>query len=104
MNSISTTRRVLAVMAVTTALCADQAAMASPAARPQPVEFAQLASRLVTRLAQNFQRTLPAVIREPARQQRFAPIAATSDVSATAIAAPHASLSPFQFRLPPPAV
>jgi hypothetical protein len=104
MNSISTTKRVLAVLAVTTALCADQAVTVAPAARAQGVEFGQLASRLVTRLARNFRRTLPAAIREPAREQRSPDPESALFAVADFPSAGHAPISPFQFRLPPPAV
>ena len=40
-------RQVLAVLAVTTALCADQVTAAAPTLRPQ---VAELAGRIVTRL------------------------------------------------------
>jgi hypothetical protein len=102
MSSISTTRRVLAVMAVTTALCADQAAMASPAGRDQGVEIGQLASRLVSRLAQNFRRAMPAVLREPVRQPNPADPSAPVIAPAVPLSVVRAPLSPFQFRLPPP--
>jgi hypothetical protein len=104
MNSTSTTKRILAVMVVTTALCADQAAMASIAPCPQSVEIAQLASRLVSRLARNFQGTLPAVIRQPLRQQIGADRSTPCFSVAHAVAVAHTPLSPFQFRLPPPLV
>jgi hypothetical protein len=100
--TISTTRRVLAVVAMTTALCADQAAIAAPAARPHGTEIAQIASRLVSRLAQNFRRVMPAAFSAPARQHCFADLVAPAFSHASPRSPAHAPLSPFQFRLPPP--
>ena len=102
MRSISTTKHVLAVVAVTTALCADQAVVAAPAARPQAVEIGQIASRLVSRLAQNFRQVMPSALRERACRDHFAE-PAQARVACTATASVrHVVFSPFQFRLPPP--
>ena len=101
MSSISTTRRVLAVMAVTTALCADRVAVVSPG-RPQRVEISQIASRLVSRLAQNFRRVIPAAFPEPTRQQGIADPVAPQFAAGSPVSLAHPPLSPFQFRLPPP--
>ncbi len=92
------------MLAVTTALCADHAAQAAPATRTQAIEFGQIASRLVIRLAQNFRRTLPAAISEPAREQRSIDTAFTAFVISDIACSTHAPVSPFQFRLPPPIV
>lgn len=102
MSSISTTRRVLAVMAVTTALCADRAAMAQASARPERAEIAQLASRIVNRLAQNFKRVMPAALRAPVRQQQATDVTNGGVFEAASAPVLHRPLSPFQFRLPPP--
>ena len=72
MSSISNTRRVLAVVAVTTALCADHAAIGASNARPQATEIANIAARVVTRLTENLRRVMPGVIQQPARQSAFA--------------------------------
>jgi hypothetical protein len=104
MASISTTRRVLAVMAVTTALCADQVAVASAAARPERTEIGQIASRIVNRLAQNFKRVMPAALRDPVRQQQPAALVVVRGVNVDSAPLSHPPLSPFEFRLPPPGV
>ena len=98
---MSKTRHILAVVAMTTALCADQAVSAAPAARPQ---VGEMAARLVERLSRPFRQTVATVVRAPDRQarpqvalERFEP------APAPAVAA-HCDLSPFQFRLPPPAI
>lgn len=96
---MSRTRQILAVVAVTTALCADHVASAAPAQRG-PV--AEMAGRLVTRLTQTFRRVVPSAVRSPVRQPRLA--AQTSPLAvASAPASPvRQPFSPFQFRLPPP--
>ena len=95
------TRQVLAVVAVTTALCADRVAHAAPAARTQTIE---LAGRLVMRLAQRMRRIVAAVrpwqerLRGsalPTRRPALVPVPAT---------VARRPISPFQFRLPPPRV
>ena len=96
---MSKARQIFAVMAVTTALCADHVASAAPAQR-SPV--AEMAGRLVTRLTQTFRRVVPSAVRSPVRQQRLA-----AQTSPLAVASAQASpvrqpFSPFQFRLPPP--
>jgi hypothetical protein len=95
------TRRVLAVMAVTTALCADQVAVAAPA-RAQRTEIGQMASRLVSRLTQSLRQGMPSVLAQPARQQRPAAKPARQIAATTPLSVGHALSSPFQFRLPPP--
>src|SRR4051794_28687768 len=52
------TRQVLAVVAVTTALCADRVAQAAPVAHTQTIE---LAGRLVMRLAQRLRRVVASI-------------------------------------------
>jgi hypothetical protein len=96
------TRRVLAVMAVTTALCADQVAVAAPAVRPQRVEIGQMASRLVGRLTRSLRQGMPDAIVQPARQQRPAARPMQQAAAATPLSVGHAPGCPFQFRLPPP--
>ena len=102
MQTISTTRRVLAVVAVTTALCADQAAMSAPATRQEPGEIALMASRLVTRLAQNLRRAMPVILRQSARPALATGTADLLSPAAEPDGPVFAGLSPFQFRLPPP--
>jgi hypothetical protein len=99
---ISGRRRILAVVVVTTALCADQGAIAAPAARPQPAEIGSIAQRFVGRLTENLRRVIPAARRGEApcvginssQTSILAPIAA--------LPAAHRPIAPFQFRLPPP--
>ena len=89
------------MVAVTTALCADRAAVAGPAARVARPQVSELASRLVSRLSQSFRRVVASALSAPlrraaagrTRQQRLCPAVAV---------VPHRPLSPFQFRLPPP--
>jgi len=102
MSSISNTRRVLAVVAVTTALCADQAAIGASNARPQATEIANIAARVVTRLTENLRRVMPGVIQQPARQSAFAEQTLPETIMPASMPVAHVLVSPFQFRLPPP--
>jgi hypothetical protein len=96
---MSRARHILAVVAVTTALCADQVIAAAPMARPQ---VADMAARLVTRLSQTFRRTVPNAVR-PAVRSRYVPSEAAAPViQPDTLLALNCELSPFQFRLPPP--
>ncbi|HWE03228.1 MAG TPA: hypothetical protein VG326_12535 [Tepidisphaeraceae bacterium] len=103
MSSISNTKRVLAVVAVATALCADQAAIAANNARPQATEIADMAARVVNRLTQNLRRVMPGAIDEPARQQVFAEQSQRRIIIPASMPVAHVFANPFQFRLPPPA-
>jgi hypothetical protein len=92
-------RHILAVVAVTTALCAGQLAVAAPAPKA-PV--AEMAARLVVRLSETFSRAAPANVRPAVRFER-------TDSQPRSPQPAHAqqvvlsySLSPFHFRLPPP--
>jgi|SRR5882724_12971008 len=94
-------RHILAVVAVTTALCADRVVSAAPLPRT-PV--AEMAARLVIRLSESFSRTAPSDVRPEVRCQ-------TADAQPYARPAPaerpplaRTPLSPFEFRLPPPAL
>jgi hypothetical protein len=106
------TRQVLAVVVVTTALCADHVASAASAAR-EPVgaigrvsEVADLASglagRFVTRLSRSFGRSVPAIVSVQFRQPRPAVVAAIIGPSDQTATVEPQSFTPFQFRLPPP--
>jgi len=106
------TRQVLAVVVVTTALCADHVATATAAAR-EPIgaigrvsEVADLASglagRFVTRLSQSFQRSVPAIVAVQTRQPRPAILVAIPVPSYPAANVQPQAFTPFQFRLPPP--
>lgn len=87
------------MLAVTTALCADQVAVAAPALRPQ---VAELAGRIVTKLAHSFRQTVTAELPVHSRQRvtLVRPGVASRDTGARHVA--HRAVSPFQFRLPPP--
>jgi hypothetical protein len=90
-----TTRQVIAVMVVATALCADRAVASAPHARVQPSR--SFASRLATSLRQ----TVPPSVRlQPVRtleSVRSFPLPIGEAASGV-----RSELSPFQFRLPPP--
>jgi hypothetical protein len=99
-----TRRKILAVMLVATALCADRG-LASTPARPQAVVPAgSRAGRLIDRLSRGLSRsvsvTLPRQDRRPAEQVATPPAAPVDRLSNAA----HRPVSPFQFRLPPPVV
>ena len=88
-------------MTVTTALCADQVAVAAPSMRPQ---VAQLAGRIVTRLTRSFRQVVTVELPVHARQRWNEPSRVEVPAAAPASDVPHRSVSPFQFRLPPPAL
>jgi hypothetical protein len=82
-----------------TAVCADRAAAAAPALRP---EVGQLAERLVNRLSASFSRVVPSV-KMVAERQQDGVFAANRSLPASWSAPAHPqAVSPFQFRLPPP--
>jgi hypothetical protein len=93
----------LVVVAMTTALCADQIVVAAPSAQPRPVEIAQMAQRLVSRLSENLRNTVPAATLCQARSEvRQANPASPAIAWETPASVQHIPASPFQFRLPPP--
>ena len=95
------TRQVLAVVAVTTALCADRAVVeAAPVARTQTIE---LAGRLVMHLARRLRRVVAAMRPWQERLRGVLQVRRPSLAPALAFVAPR-QISPFQFRLPPPTV
>jgi len=106
------TRQVLAVVVVTTALCANHVASAAAVAREpmgaigRVAEVADLASglagRFVTRLSQSFQRSVPAIAAVQSRQPRPALVATVRPPQNLAANVQPQSFTPFQFRLPPP--
>ena len=98
------TRQLLAVVAVTAALCADQVVAAAPANRTEAGQAASLASRFVNRLSQSFRRTVAAALPRPAAEA-VGPVCPGVRRLPNALQAPvlHPTLSPFEFRLPPPA-
>jgi hypothetical protein len=95
------TRQVLLALTVTTALCADQVAVAAPTLRPQVVE---LAGRIVNRLTRSFRQSVTVELPVHARQRSGALSAPELCALTPASDVPHRSISPFQFRLPPPAL
>jgi hypothetical protein len=98
------TRQVLAVVVVTTALCADRAAAAAPLAGPEAVQVTGLnfAGRLVSRLSQTFRRVIPNSAPLEARQPRPAAPAHPERLADQSLHVQPPPISPFQFRLPPP--
>jgi hypothetical protein len=91
-------------MAVTAALCADQVTAAVPVARPQSGQVAALAGRFVNRLTQSFRRSVAARLPQAVRRTTIAAALPPTSVAGEPVVALHRPLSPFQFRLPPPAV
>ncbi|HSZ59505.1 MAG TPA: hypothetical protein VK797_27925 [Tepidisphaeraceae bacterium] len=95
----SRSRHILAVVAVMTALCADRAVSAAPVSRT-PV--AEMAARLVIRLSESFSRVAPASICPELRLD----LSGREGQAPAFVPQPsivhHLSLSPFEFRLPPP--
>ena len=91
------------MLAVTTALCADQVTAAAPTVRP---EVGTLAGRIVTRLTQSFGRTVAGTNQVLPRQRTLSGRASapTPPAPVVAPAIRPIPLSPFQFRLPPPAL
>jgi hypothetical protein len=92
-------RHILAVLAVTAALCADQLASATPVPKTPVIE---IAARLVVRLSESFPKTVARDIRPEIRPHCFeiTPTATATPIAEAIIA--HQTASPFQFRLPPP--
>jgi hypothetical protein len=91
----------LAATLLAASFCADHAMAATPALRPEVV---QLAEKLVNRLSESFSRTAVSIVIFPRRQTigDIAPVM-TEQPSGAQPVSPH-PLSPFEFRLPPPAV
>jgi len=94
-------RHILAVLAVTAALCADQLASAAPLPKAPVVE---IAARLVIRLSESFPRTVARDVRTEIRSERINPATAVVHASVTGVVVAHRAVSPFQFRLPPPSL
>jgi len=93
----------IAVMVVTTALCADRTAVADVAPVQRPVPSTGIARTLAAKLTSSFQQAVTPV--------RFAPAQSNESISAPRLPIretargfrPHLG-TPFQFRLPPPAL
>ena len=92
------TRYAIAMTAVmAAALCADRALAVAPQVRPQS---GSVASRVMNRLSQSLRRAVPSVKVVEARRDGDA-IHSTIIAPEPVLVQPP-SLSPFQFRLPPP--
>src|SRR5947209_683864 len=97
------TKQVLAVMLVATAMCADRG-LAAPAGRA-PIEVpavkASSTSRWIDKLSRGFSRSVAVVLpRQDDQAGRFATVVKLS--AAPSLMNPvHLPVSPFQFRLPP---
>jgi hypothetical protein len=96
------TRQVLAVMVVTTALCADRAAAAAPVVVGSTSAKPTLAGRLVNRLSRTFRQVVPSAAPVQARQVTVAPTAMAPLLADQSLGVQSPPISPFQFRLPPP--
>src|SRR3954452_24155995 len=94
-------RHILAVLAVTAALCADQLASAAPLPRAPVVE---IAARLVIRLSESFPKTVARDVRTEIRSEGINPATAVVHASVAEVVVAHRAVSPFQFRLPPPSL
>ena len=88
-------------LTVTTALCADQVAAAAPTLRPQ---VATLAGQIVTRITRSFSESVTVVLPVHARRSDGHPSRPELSVVSCRDDLPHRPVSPFQFRLPPPAL
>ena len=95
------TRQVLLALTVTTALCADQVAAAAPTLRPQ---VANLAGQIVTRITRSFSESVTVELPVHARRSDSHPSQPALSAAPSADGVPHCPVSPFQFRLPPPAL
>jgi hypothetical protein len=93
-------RQALAVALVATALVADRPAVAAPVERAQPES---VATKLVEHLSVTFRQIAPAV-RLDEVQHVEVPVLAQTVPSQSQLAYVQQTLSPFQFRLPPPAL
>jgi hypothetical protein len=96
------TRGFLVLMAMTTALCADQMAVAAPTSGPRAIEIGQIAQRVVSRLSESFRETVPTALHEPRQPAAPQTPAAIKRATAPIAVVAHQPSSPFQFRLPPP--
>jgi hypothetical protein len=94
-------RHILAVLAVTAALCADQLASAAPLPKAPVVE---IAARLVIRLSESFPRAVARDVRPQVRSERFEASAEVAPAPMAEAVVAHRNVSPFQFRLPPPSL
>jgi hypothetical protein len=93
-------RQALAVALVATALCADRPAVAAPVERSQPDS---VATKLVEQLSMTFRRMAPAVRFDEVHHGEV-PVLTAPGRTEPQRPLVQQSLSPFQFRLPPPAL
>jgi hypothetical protein len=93
-------RQALAVALVATALCADRPAVAAPAERAQP---GSVATKLVEHLSVSFRRMAPAVRFDEVHHGEVPAVIAPAKIERQLVRIQQ-TLSPFQFRLPPPAL
>lgn len=94
-------KHIVAVMVVATAaLCADRAVAAAPVqSRPA---VADLARQLATKLSVNLRRVVPAIRMSYSTYVAFSTPCDVRFVDTTPPISHGLTLSPFQFRLPPP--
>ena len=92
----------IAVMVVTTALCADRAAARDIALPTKPAPQQGIARTLASRLTSSFQVVVPAVRVQPSRSNDKVATPRLPIRETASGVRPH--LNPFQFRLPPPAL
>jgi hypothetical protein len=93
-------RQALAVALVATALCADRPAVAAPLERAQPES---VATKLFEQLSVTFRRMAPAVRLDEVHRGEV-PVVARPTKPEPQLPRTQQTLSPFQFRLPPPAL
>jgi hypothetical protein len=93
-------QKLIAVVMVTAALCADSAVLAAPSIRPA---VGQIASRFVDRLTRKLGHAVQGVKLHQDRSESDQP---TTLVIAAPVDRPaaHQPVTPFQFRLPPPLI
>ncbi len=93
----------MAVVVVTTALCADHVAIAAPTSCAESHEIAGMAGRIVSRLAQHLRRVIPTAVRSPDHVGAKASQEIETEARPASLPVPaRPGFSPFQFRLPPP--
>jgi hypothetical protein len=93
------TRHVIAVMVVATALCADRSVTAAPVARPQSQG---LARTFASKLTMSLRRAVAPARVQTVRSVEASPVFAPPIREAAS--GVRSQFSPFQFRLPPPAL
>jgi hypothetical protein len=95
------TAYLLAATLIAVTFCADRSMAATPVIQPEVTQFAE---KLVHRLSKTFSRTAVAIVIFPQRQQSTSAFCSPPkriDLAQVFVPPP---ISPFQFRLPPPAL